>query len=143
MTTYSTSFSVSSFKDHYFGANDSVGKAPKGLLRVFVEDGTRPGMSDICADFSWRRSVDYSDLANDDRFRHFIYSYMLKNNLISPSTDIAELKFKHSGNCGCQGCPCSPGIIVQRSGWNTKTCPSIYVSVENSIVGETKLEYVL
>lgn len=76
----------------------------KRLARVFIDDVRPFNRGDIFGDLNWRRKVNYSDIAKNKDFREKIAEYF--------KYDVKELSFRFDRYCGCNICPCSPGITV-------------------------------
>jgi hypothetical protein len=108
-------------------AYDKNRRAP-GLLRTFISDHRkngeeRPGMKNLAADFAWRRSVKMTDIKKDPTFRNAIAGYLGKPE--------STLVFRFNRYCGCPGCPCSPGILIQQKdkSWYNSTAPEIWLDI--------------
>ena len=71
---------------------------------VYVDTADRPGMSDIAADFAWRRNHE-QPFSSEEMKKMLIDQF--------PAIFDDNIKVAYSRLAGCTMCPCSPGYNVK------------------------------
>jgi hypothetical protein len=94
------------------------GKKNLRIATVYVDLGDRPGMSDIMADFAWRRAVESNKgvvAAIRKRIPEFFRKFEKDHAAKAKELDLdpAKAKITFDRYAGCGACPCSPGYIVR------------------------------